>query len=216
MHEFGARCNRFGWVIYCGRLTNMATKSKQNPAPTSSATSNQDDANSFDVSRPSFFQSSSGPGLDAPVSQTTKQKLLEKLQRRSRITEEGQNVFAVDQHPDRILPAAKKPKTTKSCYVEDPKCLNNNLAMISEALLSASRGRLAIRRVANCLVVTRAFPDIEDVAKGGPFFAARVVIEIDGKATFQVLSEPKWSTCLIKSVGSVLQEEVEAVSNCFI
>ncbi len=154
----------------------------------------------------------SGPGLDAPVSQTTKQKLLEKLQRRSRITEEGQNAFAVDQHPDRILPSAK---TTKSCYVEDPTCLNNNLAMISEALLSASRGRLAIRRVANCLEVTRAFPDIEDVVKGGPFFAARVVIKIEGKAIFQVFSEPKWSKCLIKSVGSVVQEEVEAVANEF-
>ena len=73
--------------------------------------------------------------------------------------------------------------------------------------------RRTIRSVANRLEVTRCFPYIEDVAKEGSYFGARVVIEMSGTTTFQVLNEPEWSSCLIDSGGLVVQEEVEAVIN---
>ena len=188
----------------------MATKSKQNPASTPRSTFSEDDVNSVDVPRPSFSQSSSRPGLDT-VRKSTKQKLLDKLEQRRQTTKKDETVFEVYQHRNDVLPSAKKPKIGE----EDRRYKKDNLEIISEALLSRSKGKLAIRSVADCLEVTRCFPDIEDVAKGGPYYAARVVIEMSGKTTFQVSNEPKWSSCLIDSGGLVVQEEVEAVINCF-
>ena len=58
-------------------------------------------------------------------------------------------------------------------------------------------------------------PDVCDVSKGGPCHAARVIVLDNGKATFQIFHKTRWMTCLLDKEGNIIEEELQALLDCF-
>ena len=56
---------------------------------------------------------------------------------------------------------------------------------------------LSLSKTQNSIELARAYPDVTDYSKGGPFHAARAIINDDGSATFQVCNEIRNSFTLI-------------------
>ena len=106
-------------------------------------------------------------------------------------------------------------KTTKPDVEKEPSLPANKLDIIQKALIETATTDLSITRPSNYLLVSRVLPYVCDVSKGGPCHAARVIILDNGKATFQVFHKTRWTTCLLDKEGNIIEEELQALLDCF-